>query len=342
LVFIVSAHKNPVTAVAPNPSVERYVLIVEDDNYIAPLHAATCGTNRLRYTTSHYAWSTTNGLNWPGAVLQLRHTVVLSGIGAPVSPEVAVSQAAYIEVPLLSELPAYVPFSRFVNLLDRLESAGIPPRIERSQWGASMSGALGGQLFSSLRFLELIDGAGQPLPALAELVPKEKRRSALANLLRRRYGGIFDAADPGHAKRGHLDQAFTAAFTVGGDTRRKAVTFFLKASDYAGVQLSKDVDLRASPRRRSGRGPRNGIAQRLPGANYSHSDSDGWSEHGTDAAQNGQYARTLVLGTHGSITLAIRVNLLTLNDEYRTKLLRLIDAFRDLDSGGSAVVPNGD
>jgi len=228
-----------------------------------------------------------------------------------------------VQTALLLELPAYVPFSRFISFLDRLEAAGIPPRIDRNYWSSFLSGVLGGQLLGALRCFDLVDGAAHPKAAIGQLADRNTRRQAMASLLQRRYAPIFAVADLTRASRGQLDKAFTDAYAVGGDTRRKAVTFFLKACDYAGLQLSREVDLRRGPRRRHSHTTPWDAGELGP---------DAISPSSANAGIDGVGNRTIVLGDHGTVTLSVRANLLTLDEDRLGKLLRLVEAFRDLDS----------
>jgi len=227
-----------------------------------------------------------------------------------------------------ADLPAYVPFDAFLNLLDRLESAGIPQRIDRGYWRQYMSGAIGAQLVGALRFLGLINSAAEPEPSLGGLVATGQRGEALRQLLAERYLAIFELADPKHATRIQLNEAFEEAYALNGDTRRKAVTFFLKAAKYAGLPLSSYVLLRSAPvpHRQDGKPPR---GRPRHGAVRKLQDETVVQRSTGDPPIESQQ---IILKGGGTVTLSISVNWLGMDPPRRSKLLNLVDAFNELRS----------
>jgi len=223
--------------------------------------------------------------------------------------------------PDTTDLPAYVAFGRFVDLLDRLESAGIPGRVDRGYWYPYLRGAVGARLMGTLRFLNLIDAASESKTELAAVVPQENRKQVLGALLKQRYKPIFELADPARATRLQLDKAFKETFTVAGDTRRKAVTFFLKAASYAELPLSSYVGLRSTPTRKRTRGK--AAESRLCALDV--------SRFATGAESPPTATHTVSLPKNaGSITLIAQVNWLTLRPDQRTRILALVDKLNEL------------
>jgi hypothetical protein len=226
------------------------------------------------------------------------------------------------------DLPAYVPFDVFLNLLDRLESAGIPQRIDRGYWRQYMSGAIGAQLMGALRFLGLINSAAEPEANLGGLVATGQRREVLRQLLAECYRAIFELADPKYATRTQLNEAFEEAYAVNGDTRRKAVTFFLKAAKYAELPLSSYVLLRSAPvpHRPGGKPPR-GRPRRKAVATLQEE-----TEVQRSTGEPPIESQQITLKGGGTITLSISVNWLGMEPPRRSKLLNLVDAFNELRS----------
>lgn len=152
---------------------------------------------------------------------------------------------------------AYVPFKTFRTALDTFEQ-GIPPRIDASVW-QSLSGGTRSQLLTAFRFLELIDGAGNPQPNLGYLIGAKEgaeRQFVLREVLEECYAPLVALADT-NASSAQLSEAMND-LNVQGDTKDKAIRFYLQASEYAGLPLSahwKKPKARgaSTPRRRRGR-----------------------------------------------------------------------------------------
>jgi hypothetical protein len=131
----------------------------------------------------------------------------------------------------------YVGFGTFKNALERL-SVGIPSRIDKSAFPGQSWGVIA-QLLTGLRFLGLIDEQGNPSPRLSEVASteEEERKRQLNKLMRERYKDVF-ALDLTRATPAQLTEVFSGAYSVTGDTREKAVRFFLSALQYLGIPVS--------------------------------------------------------------------------------------------------------
>jgi hypothetical protein len=145
------------------------------------------------------------------------------------------------------ERAPYVAFRTFLNFLDWLKQ-GIPQRIDRSFWGARLSGAYGGQLMAALRFLGLIKDDNIPTTTLEQLAQgdREQRKTILRQLLEANYPTVFEL-DLERATPGQLEEAFKR-YKLTGETVRKAVTFFVHAAQYADVPLSQFITKRTKTR----------------------------------------------------------------------------------------------
>jgi len=150
-------------------------------------------------------------------------------------------------------MPPYVSFRTFLNLLDRLHKDGIPQHIDRHYWSSFMAGGLGQQLMVGLKFLGLIDPqSNSPTTALERLVEPEQRKAALAELIQERYTALWESnINLSRTTPGHLDNAFKTAYNAEGETRRKAVTFFVHAAKFAEIPLSPQVADKTRQRRPS-------------------------------------------------------------------------------------------
>jgi hypothetical protein len=133
--------------------------------------------------------------------------------------------------------PPYISFRTLTNLVDRLKEEGLPPQLDRSFLGGSEGYKT--QVLAALRGLGMIGPNGEVLPRLTDLVnaDNEARREIIRTILEQyfpepvRLGSI-------NATQLQLEDAFRE-FGISGDTLRKAVAFYLKGAEYAGIPVSQ-------------------------------------------------------------------------------------------------------
>jgi hypothetical protein len=242
-----------------------------------------------------------------------------------------------------SNLPAYVPFQTFLNFLGKLEQ-GVPHRIDRSFLNRYYSGAMGSQLITSLRFLGLVEGDDNRTTAALERFVQEQaeRKQLLAELLHERYQPVFmDVGDLAKATHLQLEQAFKQIYNVEGDTRRKAISFFVHLAQHAEVPLSAYIRTTSNPgsnrtTARTGskkaKGRQNGtsaIKQRVATTTRT-------KRANTLPIQNGNTnskTKTITFQSGGSVTLTYSVDLFDMAERDREFLLGLIDQLRDYEQG---------
>jgi hypothetical protein len=130
---------------------------------------------------------------------------------------------------------AYLPFKTFISSVEALEH-GIPRRLDRTIW-RGQSGIVQGQIMMAFRFLGLINDKDEPTMMLRELVEKKGDRPIeIRNLIEDAYIDLFNDHDLTKTTPKMLDEAMSQ-YNVGGDTRRKAVAFFLRAAKYAELPM---------------------------------------------------------------------------------------------------------
>lgn len=158
--------------------------------------------------------------------------------------------------------PPYPPFKTFTNFLEGLEAKQeqFPPKIDRSY--LRLDGATQSQLLAALRTFELIDEDGHVLPALKKLATRPDDRPRLVGDLVRRHYSEMIALGEQNATQQMLDDAF-AGHGVTGSTRRKAISFFLKAAEWGGIELSPHF---SAPRSTASAGSRRRRAAKTPPA----------------------------------------------------------------------------
>lgn len=160
----------------------------------------------------------------------------------------------------ISPTPPYVPFKTFLNFLEKLEQL-VPPRIDRSFLNRYYSGTMGSMLLIALRFLGLIEGEDHRVTDALERLVNEKasRKQLLKELLHDRYGPVFsDVGDLSKATHGLLEQSFKQRYKIDGETRRKAISFFVHAAQETGIPVSMYIRTASNPgpRAASKPGPR--------------------------------------------------------------------------------------
>lgn len=129
----------------------------------------------------------------------------------------------------------YTSFKTMTNLFERLEEdQAIPPKIDRSFLGGSEGQKT--QVLAALKFFDLIGDDGAVKPLFQQIVGATKERPKLIRgLLEKHYPEATRLAGV-HATTQQLQDTFAP---LGGDTLRKAVTFYLHAAKYSGHPLSR-------------------------------------------------------------------------------------------------------
>jgi len=132
----------------------------------------------------------------------------------------------------------YMGWTTFKNSLDSL-AEGLPNVIDKSVF-AGQSGSVQSQMIAGFKFLGLISDNGQPTSDLKEIAVADEaaRKRAMQRILKQRYTELF-ALDLTKATAAQLYEKIGTAYNVGGDTREKAVRFFLAAVKYAELPLGR-------------------------------------------------------------------------------------------------------
>jgi len=149
--------------------------------------------------------------------------------------------------------PPYAAFKTILNLAERMERDGaVPPQIDRS----FLSGSEGGktQTLAALRSLGLIGKQGEVLGALIGLVNKPTERPRLIRQLVERHYPEQNRLSGMHATQRQLEESFNQ-YDLTGETRRKAIAFYLHTAKYAQITVSKNFKTpRTSPTHGAKRG----------------------------------------------------------------------------------------
>ena len=160
--------------------------------------------------------------------------------------------------------PPHLSFRTMEGLLDRMERENlVPTQLDRT-YLSTYAGSEQSRILVGLRWLGLIDPDNRVKPELAHLVASATRDQRLSDVLRARYSWALSLGD--NATEQQLLDAFKDKTGAEGETRRKAVSFFLAAAANAGLQLSplfrtsrgRPAGVGGTPRRATGRRSRRG------------------------------------------------------------------------------------
>lgn len=227
----------------------------------------------------------------------------------------------------------YLPFKTFLSSLEAFSAHGVPPLVDRSIW-RTQPGGMQGLIMGALRFFDLIDSDNRPTERLEKLVstPADKRAHAVRALLEHGYSDLI-SQDLTKMTVKMLDDAIEK-YGVSGETKKKAITFFLQAAKHSDLPLSSflQTQIRATPGTRrkrltNGRSKENGEEQ-----------SSGFPDlpslaHGS--------TKTIQLHNGGTLTLTVSVDVFTMSSDDRNFVFGLIDRLREYESQKSVAPKEG-
>jgi hypothetical protein len=133
-----------------------------------------------------------------------------------------------------------MPFSTFLELLDRLERDGVPHQLNREYLSTFLGETSGAHAMATLRFLGMIDEQERPTGVLRNLVLGD-RQQLLAVIVRERYAPLFGALQVEQANKEELELALQRQYHISGDTLRRARAFFVKAAQFTAIPLSHTI-----------------------------------------------------------------------------------------------------
>ncbi len=214
----------------------------------------------------------------------------------------------------------YLPFLTFQSAIESLEH-GIPKKLDRTIW-PSQSGLVQSQILMAFRFLGLVDAEDRPAGLLHELVEhKEHRKMLIGEIVHGAYADII-SHDLTKMTPKMLDDAFEQ-FGVTGDTKRKAVTFFLKAAKFADVPMHPLLSTQVR-----NTGPRKKRAQKPKGVFIG--DMNGAADPAYDPDKRPTSTQTAVLSSGGRLVLQIFGDPFALPSDERQVVFELVDRLRNI------------
>lgn len=141
--------------------------------------------------------------------------------------------------------PPYISWVLLLRLIERLES-NPPPRIDRTILAGSNQSK--SQTILALKSLELIDQEGALTESFTQLIKAGDSRPAIVHsILKHFYEGPVELGRVNGTQQ-QLEEEFRR-YGVSGSTVRKAISFFLKAAEYADLQTSPHFRVPPAPPR---------------------------------------------------------------------------------------------
>lgn len=215
----------------------------------------------------------------------------------------------------------YVSWNTMKAALEQL-SQGVHSKIDRSVF-ASLAWGVQSQLLAGMKFLGLITDTSDPTPLLEDLVTgtEQERKQKLKAVLQTRYADLF-SLDLMKTTPDQLSRKMGELYQVTGDTRDKAVRFFLSAVDYVGVPISPLF-------KKSKRGgPSVPGKRRAPKPKRDLNNLSPAPLAATEIKPNGT-AKTVKLQSGGVLTISATLDLFALNPADRKFVFDLIDKLEE-------------
>lgn len=218
--------------------------------------------------------------------------------------------------------PPYIAHRTYTNFVNGL-AQGIPARIDKSIM-RSLAGSTQGQLISTLRYFKLIRTDGTPEATLRVLVESEgdERKKLIGEMVKRSYDFVFSSnLNLQNATTSQVEELFTEE-GVTGETRRKALSFFLAVCKDGGIQLSSHI-----------KPPKGVVGTRRRSPRNSGGDQSPTPPIVPELPATGGTTKTIQLKSGGQLSLSMNVNLFDLVGDERTFVFSLIDQIQEYERG---------
>lgn len=226
----------------------------------------------------------------------------------------------------------YLSFKTFLAALEAFTTHGVPPLVDRGIW-STQPGGTQGLIMSALRFFVLIDHDNRPTNHLEEFAstPDNDRPRIIREMLERGYADLVQQ-DLTKMTAKMLDDAIQR-YGISGQTKKKAITFFLQAAKFSELPLSSYLVTQI--RNTSGNRRRRVANDR----NKENVEEQGISASDAVLSSQGS-SKTIQLSDGGTLTLNVSVDVFALSPEDRTFVFDLIDRLRGYESSKVTVQKN--
>lgn len=216
--------------------------------------------------------------------------------------------------------PYNVPWATFISTAERI-AADPPNRIDRSYLG-STAGSIQTYLIAALKGFDLIDDKEARPTGILGWTDEEKRKARVADLLHTYYGPMVELGKT-NSTPAELAETFGTVYPqITGESRTKAIRFFLSAMAYAGLPVAAMWSKVKAPRGASGRK----AAARKPRSNAPGGTGGGSGGGETLLTAKSGHSHTVRLPVSGgTVTLSVDVNPLSLKGTERDWFYAVVD-----------------
>jgi Family of unknown function (DUF5343) len=222
--------------------------------------------------------------------------------------------------------PYNIPWTTFLSTLEKI-AADPPSRVDRSYLD-SQSGNVQTYLIAAFKSFGLIDQDARPT-RINEFADPAARKPKMAELLREYYPTMVELGTT-KATNDELREAFTKEFpTLTGESRVKAIRFFLSAMAYAELPVSSLWSSVKAPRGASAKsGPRKATPRKAARANNG-GDNGGQQDQPGGGGGTGEVV-VVNLGDAGRVTVHVDVRWLQLSEENFVALRKAVGDLKAL------------
>lgn len=222
-----------------------------------------------------------------------------------------------VDVEVRINLPPYLPFLTFQSAVASLEQ-GIPKKLDRTIW-PSQSGLTQTQILMAFRFLGLVDDNDVPTEQLRHYVEaKDLRPQIMAALLNVAYADLLRHDLTKMTPKMVEDEI--EGYRVTGETKRKAVTFFLRAAKFAEMPMHPLLSSMVRNTLPRGKRKKKGAVLEINGRSEIVPPPNPASQANTKVVR---------LSSGGTVSLSISADPFTLAADDRKFVFELIDKLQD-------------
>lgn len=220
--------------------------------------------------------------------------------------------------------PYNIPWTTFLTTLEKI-AADPPSRVDRSYLD-SQSGNVQTYLIAAFKSFGLIDQDARPT-RINEFADPSVRKPKMADLLREYYPTMVELGTT-KATNDELREAFAKEFkTLAGESRIKAIRFFLSAMAYSELPVSPHWSSVKAPRGASS-GPRKATPRKAGRANNG-GDNGGQQDQPGAGGGSGEVV-VVDLGEAGRVTVNVDVRWLQLSEENFVALRKAVGDLKAL------------
>jgi hypothetical protein len=228
-----------------------------------------------------------------------------------------------------SVAPPYIAFRTLTDIVDRMVDEGAPSRVDRSYLDR-FSGGYQTQVIAAFESLQLLEANGMLTDRFKALIAadQDERKRLVGEMVRQQYANVLALGT--NATQQQLIDEFEN-MGVRGDTRRKAIAFFLKASEFAEVPTSRHWKTPGAAQRRAAR-PGSGTrttSKRGGGTRVQEEEPPA----PPSAPASSENVHSIQLKSGETLTLRLTGNLLAMPRDDRTFVFSLIDRMQDYEAG---------